>query len=234
MTSRAPDSRATTEFPMVQRAGLHFLRRMAALGVATLIGSAIAGVLVDRFGPRKVLMFGELLFVPVAIGMIFADTIPALTIASFALGLFGAPVFTAISAFGPFLTDDPERLARINSMIEGAAWAAFVIGPAMGAIIAASVGLDGIFVLDAGPNIDSSFHIVGTIFDTVIKEGVALLKGNTGSWGAQAMDLSPAQGGIVEFTTAEDGLYPIVTHAFNFVGRGALGLVQAGDGDPLN
>jgi nitrite reductase (NO-forming) len=91
-----------------------------------------------------------------------------------------------------------------------------------------------IFVLDAGPNIDSSFHIVGTIFDTVIKEGIALQKGNPGNWGSQAMDLSPAQGGIVEFTTAEDGLYPIVTHAFNFVGRGALGLVQAGDGDPLN
>jgi nitrite reductase (NO-forming) len=48
------------------------------------------------------------------------------------------------------------------------------------------------------------------------------------------MDLSPAQGGIVEFTTAEDGLYPIVTPAFNFVGRGALGLIQAGDGDPAN
>ena len=60
------------------------------------------------------------------------------------------------------------------------------------------------------------------------------VKGNNGSWGSQAMDLSPAQGGIVEFTTKEDGLYPIVTHAFNFVGRGALGLVQAGDGDPKN
>ncbi|MGK2851507.1 MAG: multicopper oxidase domain-containing protein [Candidatus Limnocylindrales bacterium] len=91
-----------------------------------------------------------------------------------------------------------------------------------------------IFILDAGPSIDSSFHIVGTIFDTVIKEGVALTKGNAGNWGAQAVDLSPAQGAIVEFTTAEDGLYPIVTHAFNFVGRGALGLVQAGDGDPTN
>ena len=33
---------------------------------------------------------------------------------------------------------------------------------------------------------------------------------------------------------APDGLYPIVTHAFNFVGRGALGLLQGGDGDPLN
>jgi nitrite reductase (NO-forming) len=91
-----------------------------------------------------------------------------------------------------------------------------------------------IFVLDAGPNIDSSFHIVGTIFDTVTKEGIMLKKGNDGSWGSQAVDLSPAQGAIIEFTTAEDGLYPIVTHAFNFVGRGALGLVQAGDGDPKN
>lgn len=89
-----------------------------------------------------------------------------------------------------------------------------------------------VFVLDAGPSIDSSFHIVGTIFDTVIKEGVTLTKGNPGSWGSQAVDLSPAQGAIVEFTTKEDGLYPMVTHAFNFVGRGALGLFQAGDGDP--
>jgi nitrite reductase (NO-forming) len=91
-----------------------------------------------------------------------------------------------------------------------------------------------IFVLNAGPSVDSSFHIVGTIFDTVIREGVHLAKGNAGTWGSQAIDLAPAQGGIVEFTTAEDGLYPIVTHAFNFVGRGALGLVQAGDGDPAN
>ena len=91
-----------------------------------------------------------------------------------------------------------------------------------------------IFILDTGPNIDSSFHIVGTIFDTVTKEGIMLKKGNDGSWGSQAVDLSPAQGAIIEFTTNEDGLYPIVTHAFNFVGRGALGLVQAGDGDPLN
>jgi nitrite reductase (NO-forming) len=91
-----------------------------------------------------------------------------------------------------------------------------------------------IFVLNAGPSVDSSFHIVGTIFDSVIKEGVHLTKGNAGSWGAQAMDLAPAQGGIVEFTTAEDGQYPVVTHAFNFVGRGALGIVKAGDGDPTN
>ena len=40
------------------------------------------------------------------------------------------------------------------------------------------------------------------------KEGIALAKGNAGNWGSQAMDLSPAQGAIVEFTTAEDGHVP--------------------------
>jgi len=89
-----------------------------------------------------------------------------------------------------------------------------------------------VFVLNAGPSMDSSFHIVGTIFDSVIKEGVRLERGNEGNWGAQAVDLSPAQGAIVEFHFAEDGLYPIVTHAFNLVGRGALGLFQAGNGGP--
>ncbi len=90
-----------------------------------------------------------------------------------------------------------------------------------------------LFVLNAGPSVDSSFHVVGTIFDMVIKEGVRLDANNAGHYGAQAVDLSPAQGAIIEFQTAEDGLYPIVTHAFNFVGRGALGLFKSGDGDPL-
>ena len=91
-----------------------------------------------------------------------------------------------------------------------------------------------VFVLDVGPNVDSSFHVVGTIFDTVIKEGIVLAKGNAGGYGSQAVDLSPAQGAIIEFSPQEDGMYPLVTHAFNFVGRGALGLFMAGDGDPKN
>jgi nitrite reductase (NO-forming) len=45
-----------------------------------------------------------------------------------------------------------------------------------------------VFVLNAGPSIDSSFHVVGTIFDTVVKEGVWLHKGNEGNWGSQAVD----------------------------------------------
>jgi nitrite reductase (NO-forming) len=91
-----------------------------------------------------------------------------------------------------------------------------------------------VFVLDAGPNIDSSFHVVGTIFDTVVKEGIVLARGNAQGWGSQAVDLAPAQGAIIEFSPQEDGMYPFVTHAFNFVSKGAIGLFMAGDGDPNN
>ncbi len=86
-----------------------------------------------------------------------------------------------------------------------------------------------VWVLDAGPSENSSFHIVGTVFDTVYKEGNYLLRPGEGRGGAQALDLQPAQGGFVEFTMDEAGLYPIVTHKFSNVGKGALGIFQAGE-----
>ena len=86
-----------------------------------------------------------------------------------------------------------------------------------------------VWVLDAGPNENSAFHIVGTIFDTVYKEGAFQLTPGAARGGAQALDLQPSQGGFVEFSFDEAGLYPIVTHKFANVGKGALGLFQAGD-----
>ena len=75
------------------------------------------------------------------------------------------------------------------------------------------------------------FHIVGTIFDTVFKEGAYLLQPDDTPGGSQALDLQPAQGGFVEFTFDEDGLYPIVTHKFANAGKGALGFFAVGDAD---
>ena len=86
-----------------------------------------------------------------------------------------------------------------------------------------------VWVLDAGPSENSSFHVVGTIFDTMFKEGAYTLKPGPESGGAQALDLQPAQGGFVEFTFDEAGYYPIVTHKFSNASQGALGLFRAGD-----
>ena len=86
-----------------------------------------------------------------------------------------------------------------------------------------------VWVIDNGPSENSSFHIVGTIYDTTYKEGAYLLQPDESRGGSQALDLQPAQGGFVEFTLAEPGLYPMVTHKFSNVGKGALGLFQAGE-----
>jgi nitrite reductase (NO-forming) len=86
-----------------------------------------------------------------------------------------------------------------------------------------------VWVQNDGPSENSSFHIVGTIFDTMFKEGAYTLRPDASSGGAQALDLQPAQGGFVEFTFDEAGLYPFVTHKFATASKGALGFFQAGE-----
>jgi nitrite reductase (NO-forming) len=89
-----------------------------------------------------------------------------------------------------------------------------------------------IWLLNAGPSENSSFHVIGTIFDTVYKEGAYRLHPDREqAGGAQALDLQPSQGGFVEFTFDEDGVYPFVTHKFANVERGAVGLFHIGDID---
>jgi nitrite reductase (NO-forming) len=86
-----------------------------------------------------------------------------------------------------------------------------------------------VWVLDAGPNEDSSFHIVGTIFDTVYKEGQYLLRPDASHGGSQSLDLQPAQGGFVEFTLDDPGQYTMVKHKFANVSKGAVGTFEAGE-----
>lgn len=86
-----------------------------------------------------------------------------------------------------------------------------------------------IWVLDAGPNRSTTFHVIGSQFDTVYKEGAYLLKdgrdafGDTGG-GSQALDLGPAQGGFVELTFPQAGHYPFVSHHMSDAEKGAHGI----------
>ncbi len=85
------------------------------------------------------------------------------------------------------------------------------------------------WVLDAGPSENSSFHVVGTIFDTVYREGHYELRPDESRGGSQTLDLQPAQGGFVEFTLDKQGLYPFLTHKLSNATKGALGYFQAGE-----
>ena len=81
------------------------------------------------------------------------------------------------------------------------------------------------WVVAAGPGDGVSFHIVGTVFDTVYKEGSYLLRPDDPG-GSQALDLAPAQGGFVETTFPEAGHYTFVDHDMVHADSGAHGTVE--------
>ena len=80
-----------------------------------------------------------------------------------------------------------------------------------------------LWVLDAGPNRSSAFHVVGGQFDTVYREGAYDLR--RGAGGSQVLGLFPAQGGFVELEFPQAGHYPFVTHAMSDAERGAHGVI---------
>lgn len=84
------------------------------------------------------------------------------------------------------------------------------------------------FVVNAGPNLDSDFHIVGALFDRVYPDGnpAHALEG------IQTYPV-PAGGGAVFETTFKpnesgEGIYAFVTHSFADAEKGAVGLIQVG------
>ncbi|MDI6912256.1 multicopper oxidase domain-containing protein [Nocardioides sp.] len=82
-----------------------------------------------------------------------------------------------------------------------------------------------VWVLDAGPNRTTSFHVVGEQFDTVFAEGAYLLRpGNAERGGSQALALGAAQGGFVELSFQHPGHYPFVSHLMVDAERGAHGI----------
>lgn len=85
-----------------------------------------------------------------------------------------------------------------------------------------------LWVVDAGPNEASAFHVVGAHFDTVFKEGDYQVKpGNAAHGAAQEIDLQPGEGGFVEFTLPEPGHYSFLTHRLADAQRGGTGMLVA-------
>ncbi|WP_124053929.1 multicopper oxidase domain-containing protein [Arcanobacterium ihumii] len=98
------------------------------------------------------------------------------------------------------------------------------------------------WVLDAGPNEDFSFHIVGGQFDTTWTEGTYLIRKGVGAFdkatlgatapntgGAQVLPLLAAQGGFAELSFAEPGHYTAVNHVMSLAERGARAVIHVKD-----
>ena len=83
-----------------------------------------------------------------------------------------------------------------------------------------------IFFGNAGPNLVSSFHVIGEIFDKIHPEGAAETLSNVQS------TLVPAGGAtMVEFKTQVPGTYILVDHSLGRLQRGAMGFLEV-EGPP--
>lgn len=82
-----------------------------------------------------------------------------------------------------------------------------------------------VWVLDAGIERATSFHVIGGQFDTAWAEGAYLINKAVDT-GSQALALAPAQGGFVELEFPEVGHYPFVSHYMIDAERGAHGIFK--------
>jgi nitrite reductase (NO-forming) len=80
-----------------------------------------------------------------------------------------------------------------------------------------------IFVVNAGPNAYSTFHVVGAIFDRVCVNA----NPQNALFGLQSWTIGPGDGACFELTLEEAGVYPAVNHAFGHAAHGAIALLQA-------
>jgi nitrite reductase (NO-forming) len=86
------------------------------------------------------------------------------------------------------------------------------------------------YVVNAGPNRFSSFHVVGGIFERVFVDGSQA----SPLVGVQTVAVPVGGGSIFEIRLKQPGEYPFVTHAFADATKGAVGVLKAGNaGDPV-
>jgi len=80
-----------------------------------------------------------------------------------------------------------------------------------------------LYVVNAGPNRISSFHVVGGIFERVFQDGSQA----NPLTGVQTVNVPVGGGAIFELRLREPGNYPFVTHAFADATKGAVGVLRA-------
>jgi DHA3 family macrolide efflux protein-like MFS transporter len=134
---------------------------MGVLSVSSIVGTAVAGVLIDRYDPRRVLAGAEFVFVPVALLFLLPRELWQLTVLVGFFGFFGAPIVTAGASFAPFLAKDREGLTKVNALIDGAGSLSFVLGPAIGALLVRFASIDWVFIFDAATSVIAVLLMMG-------------------------------------------------------------------------
>lgn len=155
------------------------------------LASPIAGVLADRYDRRRLMVIADVVRVPVALAFLLARDPDTLWIAFAAVALLslGAAVFEPTSSASlPNLVDEGE-LAEANVLI-GSAWGTMLaVGAALGGLVAATLGRDVAFVVNAASFGASALLIVGIRRSFRARRETELPGGERGAGGGVAQSI---------------------------------------------
>jgi MFS family permease len=151
------------------------------------LASPLAGVLADRLDRRAVLVTSDLARAVLTLGVVFAENLATVYVLVFLMGL-GRTLFNpTIRAAFPSVVGGGD-LARANAIVSATFSVSETVGPALGGLLVATVGVDAAFALDAATYLISAGFLSriplprpqrgeGTAFGEELRTGIEYLAG---------------------------------------------------------
>jgi MFS family permease len=117
-------------------------------GLLPTIASPLAGVVADRIERRVVLVASDLARAVLVLGLVFARDLAAIYVLVFLMGLARTVFNPTVRAAFPSVVGGGD-LTRANALIGGTFSTSIMVGPALGGLLVASIGVDAAFLADA-------------------------------------------------------------------------------------
>jgi MFS family permease len=112
------------------------------------IASPLAGVIADRVDRRVLLVASDLARAILVLGLVFARDLATIYVLVFLMGLARTLFNPTIRAAFPSVVGGGD-LTRANALISGTFSTSIMVGPALGGLLVASIGVDAAFLADA-------------------------------------------------------------------------------------
>lgn len=178
LISQLGSSFSALALPWFVLATTHSSTRMGIVFAVELVPFVLfglhAGVVVDRLGPRATMLVADLARAPVIAIVPFLHAVGGLSYAvilavAFVHGLFSTAYFTCQrTAIPAIVGDDEQRIARANSVLEGATNVTSFAGPALAGVLIALLGAANVMWIDAASYV-LSFALIAA-FVRVVKQ----------------------------------------------------------------
>src|ERR687898_3090228 len=110
--------------------------------------SPLAGVLADRLDRRIVLVASDLARAVLVLGLVFARDLATIYVLVFLMGLARTVFNPTVRAAFPSVVGGGD-LTRANALIGGTFSISIMLGPALGGLLVASIGVEAAFLADA-------------------------------------------------------------------------------------